>query len=110
MFDNITNFELDFSAHDNPDVTFHQRLAITPSKRSVILTIFNVFRSFVGMGILTLPFGVKIVGSFLGFFIVILMGIIVSLATHLLLEIANDSKFKGSNYEVLGRLVFGKGG
>lgn len=62
------------------------------------------------MGILTLPFGVKMVGSFLGFTIIIIMGFIVSLSTHLLLEIADDSKFKGSNYEILGRLVFGKGG
>lgn len=62
------------------------------------------------MGILTLPYGVKMVGPFLGFVVILFIGILVALSTHLLLEVADDSKFKGSNYEILGRLLWGRMG
>lgn len=51
-----------------------------------------------------------LVGPILGFFGLIFVGIIVYISTQALLEIANDSNFKGSNYEVLGKLLWGKAG
>lgn len=107
MFDNITNYELDFSLYDKSEYSFDQRITKT-SHRSIILTVFNTFRSFVAIGILTLPFGVKLVGPFLGFIILMFNGFLVFITTFLLLEIADNSRFKGSNYEVLGKLLWGK--
>lgn len=69
-----------------------------------------MFRSFVAIGILTLPYGIKMVGPILGFFILLVIAFIVFMATHLLLEIADDSRFKGSNYEIFGKLLWGKKG
>ena len=45
--------------------------------------------------------------KFLGLLII---GIVVFLGTRALLEVADDSKFKGANYEVLGKLLWGKKG
>lgn len=109
MFDNITNVELDFSMYNQSEFSFDQRITKTNHK-SIILTVFNTFRSFVAIGILTLPYGVKMVGPFLGFLIILFIGFIVFITTQFLLEIANDSKFKGSNYEILGKLLWGKAG
>lgn len=109
MFDNITNFELDFSIYEKSDFSFDQRIAKS-QKRSIILLSFNTFRSFVAIGVLTLPFGIKLVGPILAFFLILIIGFLVAVTTHFLLEIADDSKFKGSNYEVLGKLLWGRGG
>jgi amino acid permease len=108
MFDNFTNKELDFSVYDQSEYSFDQKIA--KKKSSIIFSIFNTFRSFVAIGILTLPFAVKLVGTFLGLFGLLFIGVIVYLATELLLEIADDSKFKGANYEVLGKLLWGRKG
>ncbi len=109
MFDNITNVDLDFSMYDKSEYSFNKRIQ-TSSSRSLILTIFNTFRSFVAIGILSLPFAIKMVGPILGFFGIFGVGIIVYLGTHALLEVADDSKFKGANYEILGKLLWGKAG
>ena len=74
------------------------------------MTIFNTFRSFVAIGILSLPFAIKMVGPILGFFGLFLIGVMVLVATKALLEVADDSKFKGANYEILGKLLWGKKG
>lgn len=80
------------------------------TKKSIVLTVFNTFRSFVAIGILSLPFAIKMVGPILGFFGLSMIGIVVFLATQALLEVADDSRFKGSNYEILGKLLWGKKG
>lgn len=69
--------------------------------------IFNVFRSFVAIGILTLPYGVKLVGPSVAFFELLIVGILVALPTKLLLQVADASKFKGANMEILGKLLWG---
>ena len=89
--------------------SFAQKVAKS-SKSSIVLTCFNTFRAFVAIGILSLPFSVMLVGPILGFLGLIFVGAIVYVSTQALLEIANDSKFKGSNYEVLGKLLWGKPG
>lgn len=71
---------------------------------------FNIFRSFVAIGILTLAYGVSIVGPVLAFLELILIGLIVAVTTYFLLEISNASKFKGANLEILGKLLWGKAG
>ncbi len=109
MFDNITNVELDFSMYDQSEYSFDQRVSKN-SKKSIILTVFNTFRSFVAIGILTLPYATKLVGPILSFFGLLFIGLIVFLATQALLEVADDSKFKGANYEILGKLLWGKAG
>ena len=109
MFDNITNVELDFSMYDKSEYSFNKRIT-SPSQRSLLLTIFNTFRSFVAIGILSLPFAIKMVGPILGFLGIFIVGIIVFLGTQALLEVADDSKFKGANYEILGKLLWGKTG
>lgn len=101
IFHNITN-QNDFSETST--------ISTNPSRKSLFLTIFNIFRSFVAVGILTLPYAIKLVGPILGFFTQIFIGIFVYLTTDCLLEVANDSKFKGSNYETLGKLVWGTKG
>ena len=50
------------------------------------------------------------VGPALGFLGLLIVGIVVFLGTQALLEVANDSKFKGANYEILGKLLWGKKG
>lgn len=109
MFDNITNFELDFSIYEKSEFSFDHRISKS-QKRSIVFLIFNTFRSFVAIGVLTLPFGVKLVGPIIAFFMLIVIALLVAITTHFLLEIADDSKFKGSNYEILGKLLWGKAG
>jgi len=62
----------------------------------------------VAIGILSLPFAIKMVGPILGFVGLMVIGIVVFLGTKALLEVADDSKFKGANYEILGKLLWGK--
>ncbi len=61
LFNNITNPELDFS------VSRRSTWDINPATNTVGLknfglSFFNLFRSFVAIGILTLPYGISIVG------------------------------------------------
>lgn len=109
FFDNITNCDLDFSIYEKSEYSFDQRITKT-NKKSIILMIFNIFRSFVAIGILTLPYGVKMVGPTMAFFELILVAILVGIPTMLLLEVANASRFKGANLEILGKLLWGKAG
>jgi len=110
MFDNITNVDLDFSMYEKSEYSFNKQRITTTSHKSLVLTIFNTFRSFVAIGILSLPYAVKEVGPILGFLGILIVGIVVFLGTRSLLEVADDSKFKGANYEVLGKLLWGKKG
>ena len=103
LFYNVTNRENDFS------LTSSANIKIT-TKKSLFLTIFNIFRAFVAIGVLTLPYAIKLVGPIIGFFGQIFVAILVFLTTECLLEVANDSKFKGANYETLGKLVWGTKG
>lgn len=50
------------------------------------------------------------VGPVLAFFMLLFIGFLVAITTQFLLEIADDSKFKGSNYEILGKLLWGNAG
>lgn len=95
--------------YDKSEYSFDQRIT-KANKKSIILLCFNTFRSFVAIGVLTLPYGVKMVGPVLAFFMLLFIGFLVAITTHFLLEIADDSKFKGSNYEILGKLMWGKAG
>lgn len=105
MFKDFTNKDLDFSMYNESEYSFSQK--ISKSSSSIILTIFNTFRSFVAIGILTLPYAIKLIGPVLGLIGITFVAFIVFLATKLLLEVADDSKFKGSNYEILGKLLWG---
>jgi amino acid permease len=109
MFDNITNYEVDFSEFDKSDHSFDQKITKS-NKRSIILTCFNTFRSFVAIGILSLPYAVMLVGPLIGFLGLIFIAVLIYISFKLLLEIADDSKFKGSNFETLGKLIWGKPG
>lgn len=109
MFNNMTNVEVDFSMDPQSEVTFDQKIKLT-SKKSIVLTIFNVFRSFVAIGILTLPYATSLVGPALATFSMLLIALLVYLATDCIIEVADDVKFKGANYETLGRLLWGRVG
>ena len=50
------------------------------------------------------------VGPTVAFFELILVAILVAIPTILLLEVADASRFKGANFEILGKLLWGKHG
>lgn len=109
MFNNITDIDAEFSVEQPSEYSFDQKIKFT-SNKSTVLTIFNLFRSFVAIGILTLPYATSLVGPFIAMFSIFLIAFIVYIATACVLEIADDAKFKGSNYETLGKLLWGKAG
>lgn len=74
------------------------------------MLIFNTFRAFVAIGILTLPYGISKVGPLLGFLTLMFIGFLVAITTLILMEIADESKFKGANLEILGKLLWGNAG
>lgn len=107
MFNNITDIDAEFSVNNDSEISFNQKIKLT-SRKSLILTIFNIFRSFVAIGVLTLPYASSLVGPLIAIPSMLLVSVLVFLATHCIIEIADDSKFKGANYETLGRLLWGK--
>lgn len=109
MFDNITHVEMDFSKYVEEETSFNHKITKT-SARSVVLTIFNIFRSFVAIGILTLPYAVSLVGPVIAISAQIIVAVLIYLCIRLVVEVADDSRFKGSNYETLGKLLWGNKG
>ena len=93
-----------FSYHLTSKFQFEKKLQKITAK-SKILTSFNIFRSFVAIGILTLPFGMASVGFFIGFFIQVFVGFYVYYAIHLIIMVADDCRFESGNYEELGLLL-----
>lgn len=71
------------------------------------MSFFNLFRSYVGIGVMALPFSVNKVGPLLATIIFLLISAIMVTCTYLLLEIADNSRFKGNKYETVGELVWG---
>lgn len=109
LFRHLSEPEIDFSINESSDESFDQRFKIT-SKKSVVLTIFNTFRSFVAIGVLTLPYATSLIGPIPAFFGLLFIALLVYLATDLVIEVADDSKFKGANYETLGKMMWGRPG
>ena len=109
LFKHISDVEEYFSVNESPTHSFADKINIT-SKKSVVLTVFNIFRSFVAVAILTLPYATSLVGPIPAIFCLIFVAVIVFLATDLVLEVADDSRFKGANYETLGKMMWGQPG
>lgn len=109
MFNNITHVEMDFSKCVEEETSFNHKITKT-SARSVILTVFNIFRSFVAIGILTLPYAVSLVGPVIAITAQVVVAVLIYLCIKLVVEVADDSRFKGSNYETLGKLLWGNKG
>lgn len=72
-----------------------------------MMSFFNLFRSYVGIGVMALPFSVNKVGPLLATIFFLLISAVMVTCTYLLLEIADNSKFKGNKYETVGELVWG---
>ena len=109
IFNNITNVEDDFSQLKETEYSFDHRITRL-SKGSVVLTVFNIFRSFVAIGVLTLPYAVSLTGPVIALIAQLIVGFIIYTSVRLLLEVADDISFKGANYETLGKLLWGKVG
>ena len=94
IYDNITNPDLDFSVSNRDSIINNQEVsAVTP--RNFFLTFFNLFRSFVAVGILTLPYGISTVGPLVALIASVLCAFLIISSTYFLLTVATKLKFKG---------------
>lgn len=59
---------------------------------------------------MSLPFSVSKVGPLLATIYFIIIAIVMVICTYLLIEIADNSWFKGNKYETIGELVWSKKG
>lgn len=59
---------------------------------------------------MSLPYSVSLVGPLLAVILYILIFAAIIICTNLLVDVANQSNFKGDKYETLGELVWGKKG
>lgn len=73
-------------------------------------TAFNVFRSFVGLGILTLPYAFSKGGVMLSSFALILITFFSWYGVKLYIEVAEDIGFEGAKLQDLVRIAMGKKG
>ncbi len=55
------------------------------------MSFFNLFRSYVGIGVMSLPFSVSKVGPLLATIYFIIIAIVMVICTYLLIEIADNS-------------------
>lgn len=90
MYNNISDKHLEFSNNylnsaellNNPHY---------PSKRNVFFSFFNLLRSYVGIGVMSLPYSVAIVGPLWAVILYIYIAFVIILCTHLVLEVADHS-------------------
>lgn len=107
LFNNITNPDLDFSV-SRKENSFNNQEEKKIELKNFGLSFFNLFRSFVAIGILTLPFGISTVGPLVALFAFGLSFYLLITSTQFLLVVANELKFKGVQLDVLGQFFWGK--
>ena len=71
---------------------------------------FNIFRGYVAIGFLALPYGFKLVGPLLAIIILAVVGLLIAYTTNLLLEVLDGMNFNKPNIENLGKYYWGKFG
>ena len=73
-------------------------------------TAFNVFRSFVGLGILTLPYAFSQAGTYLAILSLIAITALSWYGVKLYIEVAEDIGYEGAKLQDLVRIAIGKNG
>ena len=79
----------------------------SPGIKKTMLTSCNVFRAFVAIGILAVPYAISLVGIGPGLIIIILVSLYLGYCMHLLMSVAENLNLRSGNYEEVGAVVWG---